>query len=98
MTIKRGKMEQVAVGIRELKARLSHYLAQVKASATIIVTERGRAIARIMPEGEPWAIRLRELMAKGILDWSGHRLRPMMPVARTKDQTMVSELLLENRE
>jgi len=90
-------MEQVTVGIRELKTRLSHYLGRVKAGATIIVTERGKPIARIVPEGERWATRLQELMAEGMVDWSGRRLQPMTPVARLRGRTMVSELLLESR-
>jgi len=38
-----------AVGIRELKAHLSRYLKSVKAGSEIVVSERGRAIARITP-------------------------------------------------
>lgn len=37
------------VGIRELKARLSAYLDQVEAGATIRVTDRGRLKAFIVP-------------------------------------------------
>lgn len=45
-------MTQVIVGIRELKARLSEYLRQVKAGETVIITEHGRPIGRIVPEPE----------------------------------------------
>lgn len=37
------------VGVRELKARLSAYLAAVEQGKEVIVTDRGRAIARIVP-------------------------------------------------
>ena len=37
------------VGIRELKARLSEYLALVKAGEEVVVTERGRSIAKLVP-------------------------------------------------
>ncbi len=37
------------IGIRELKANLSKYLKDVKEGGAIVVTERGRAIARIVP-------------------------------------------------
>lgn len=36
-------------GIRELKIHLSQYLRQVKRGENILVTERGRAIAQIVP-------------------------------------------------
>ncbi|WP_374687443.1 type II toxin-antitoxin system Phd/YefM family antitoxin [Promineifilum sp.] len=39
------------VGIRELKSGLSEYLRRVKAGETIVITERGRPIGRIVPEG-----------------------------------------------
>lgn len=37
------------IGIRELRQHASRYLAQVKAGASIAITERGRLIARIVP-------------------------------------------------
>ncbi len=37
------------VAVRELKARLSEYLAHVKAGEEVVVTERGRSIARLVP-------------------------------------------------
>ena len=36
-------------GVRELKIHLSQYLRQVKQGENILVTERGRAIAQIVP-------------------------------------------------
>lgn len=36
-------------GIGELKARLSAYLARVRAGEEVVVTDRGRPIARIVP-------------------------------------------------
>jgi prevent-host-death family protein len=40
----------VTVGIRELKNNLSRFLSRVKSGEALIVTERGRAIARILRE------------------------------------------------
>ena len=40
-------MEQV--GIAELKKRLSEYLARVKAGVEILVADRGRPVARLVP-------------------------------------------------
>jgi prevent-host-death family protein len=37
------------VGVRELKARLSEYLARVERGETVNVTSRGRRVARIVP-------------------------------------------------
>ena len=38
------------VGVRELRANLSRWLEQVKAGEVIVVTERGKPIARIVPD------------------------------------------------
>jgi antitoxin (DNA-binding transcriptional repressor) of toxin-antitoxin stability system len=81
-----------------LKARLSHYLAQVKSGATLIVTERRRPIARVIPEGDPVQMRLQTLVADGTIVWNGQRLQPISPVAKTRGPKTVAELLLEDRE
>ena len=44
------------VGIRELKRRLSEYITQVRQGETVIVTDRGKPVARlerIQPVGLP---------------------------------------------
>ena len=62
------------VGVRDLKARLSRHLKRVRAGARLVVTERGRPIAAIVPEAAPaetaeitWA---REMAATGRAQWS----------------------------
>jgi antitoxin (DNA-binding transcriptional repressor) of toxin-antitoxin stability system len=40
-----------AVGIRELKARLSHYLRDVQGGDVVLVTDRGRVVAELRPPG-----------------------------------------------
>lgn len=40
-----------AVGVRELKARLSGYLRDVRAGEVILVTDRGRVIAELCAPG-----------------------------------------------
>lgn len=59
------------VGIAELKARLSEYLARVQAGEELIVADRGRPVARIVPAG--WQQRdgedgqLLDLQRRGVL-------------------------------
>lgn len=40
-----------AVGVRELKNRLSEYLRHVRAGETVLVTDRGVVIAEVRPPG-----------------------------------------------
>jgi prevent-host-death family protein len=39
------------VGVRELRQNLSRYLAEVKQGESLVVTERGREVARLTPSG-----------------------------------------------
>jgi prevent-host-death family protein len=39
------------VGVRELRQNLSRYLDRVKAGEALVVTERGREVARLIPSG-----------------------------------------------
>ena len=38
------------VGIQDLRARLLHFLDRVAAGETVILTRRGKPVARIVPE------------------------------------------------
>jgi prevent-host-death family protein len=40
-----------AVGVRELRQNLSRYLDRVKAGESLVVTEHGREVARLVPSG-----------------------------------------------
>ena len=91
-------MGETSVGIRELKARLSLYLRQVKGGATLLITERGKPIGRIVPLKASLEERMDELAGAGLATWNGRRLAPRKPVARAQGRKMVSELLLEDRE
>jgi prevent-host-death family protein len=91
-------MALTTVGIRELKARLSHYLQQVKAGATVVITERGQPVGRIVPAQPSLEERMRELEQAGLVSWSGRKFAPPEPVARTRGPKTVADLLVEERE
>jgi prevent-host-death family protein len=91
-------MNEVTVGIRELKAQLSKYMQQVKAGATLVITERGKPVGRIVPVGASVEARIQELVQVGLVAWSGRKVSPIDPVARTRGKRTVADLLLEDRE
>lgn len=62
------------VGIRELKAHLSHYLRLVDAGEKVLVTDRGREVAVIEAPGAEQD-GLRRLMESGVVRWSGGKPR-----------------------
>ena len=91
-------MPSTTVGIRELKARLSYYLQQVKAGATLIITEHDRPIGKIVPANLAFDERLQMFMDSGLVAWGGKPLSAIEPVAKTQGPRTVSDLLIEDRE
>jgi len=90
-------MAEQRVGIRELKARLSQCVRDVKGGATIIVTEHGRRVARLVPEAGSVDDRLSALKDAGSILWSGRRLGRAAAAVRAKKKPTVAEILVENR-
>jgi prevent-host-death family protein len=63
---------ETVVGVRELKNKLSHYLREVKRGRSVMVAERGKIVATIVPAQEPPDIeRLKELARRGLGSWKG---------------------------
>ncbi len=91
-------MAQITVGIRQLKEQLSHYIEQVKTGSTVVITERGTPVGRIVPEAPSLDERLQQLEQAKLLAWSGRKLCPTVPTVRVRGPRTVSELLLEDRE
>jgi prevent-host-death family protein len=95
-----------SVGVRELKNRLGHYLRIVRTGETIVVTSRGEPVARLMPivSARRTALppdlekRMWELVAEGVLDWSGGTSQVPEPVATNRGPTLLSDLVVEDRE
>jgi prevent-host-death family protein len=86
------------IGIRELKATLSECVREVKAGRTIVLTDHGKPVARIIPEGLSLRERLESLRSAGAIAWSGRRLRPARPVGEVRGTKTVADLVVENRE
>jgi prevent-host-death family protein len=78
------------VGVRELRQNLSKYLARVKEGESLVVRERGKVVARLVPAGahiDPYVTYLAErygaTIPKGSLDEAIERVfaddRPPAP-------------------
>ncbi len=91
-------MKQTTVNVRELKARLSHYLRLAKAGEAVEITERGVPIGRIVPTAAPIEDRLEVMARSGLLQWDERRLARVAPVARARGPRSVADLLIEDRE
>jgi len=84
------------VGVRDLKAGLSAYLRRVAEGETVVVTDHGRPVARLVPPDLPE--RLSQLIREGRLNWTGRRLVP--PRRRPKlrpGRTTLADIVLRDR-
>lgn len=84
------------VGVRELKASLSAYLRRVTDGESVVVTDHGTPVARLVPPDVP--DRLAQLIREGRLNWTGRRLvastrRPKLRGGRTT----VADIVLRDR-
>lgn len=85
----------IEVGVRELKNSLSRYLRRVREGETVVVTDRGVPVARIIPGRMPDLIA--RLMAEGRLTWSGDRFVPPTKVPELGPGPLLSDYIAEDR-
>ncbi len=90
-------MPERQVGVRQLKSTLSECVREVKAGGTIVVTEHGRPVARIIPEDTSLKERLDALVRSGVILWNGKKFKPSKPVARNRGPKQLSDLVIEDR-
>jgi prevent-host-death family protein len=84
----------VTVGVRELRENLSAYLDRVKAGEEIVITERGKRVARIVGPSK-----LDQLIAEGRVRPAKKPKRPIRPEDRIKldGPPWLSDMIIEDR-
>lgn len=91
--------------VRELKSRLSQYLARASAGEDVIITSRGRPVARLLAISEtangelpPAELKRRLRLIPGLLVGEGGKPRgSARPIVIGKGQRTLAELVLEDR-
>ena len=91
-------MEQTKVGIRELKENLSKYMAKVKGGQSIVITEHGKPVGRIIPEAQSLEERVDALVQAGVIAWNGKKLEDIEPPAINRSNKLASDIIIEMRE
>jgi prevent-host-death family protein len=82
------------VGIRDLRDNLSRYIDRVRGGDELVITDRGSAVARVVPlEG---GRKLDRLIAEGVVTPAAKRQRTR-PARRVRAQGTVSDLVAEQR-
>ena len=93
-------MQTIRIGVREAKINLSKLLRQVQKGHSVIITDRGRPVGKLIPVDSnslSLSERLEALIERGWIERKGeeHRLPPPLP---TPDDLRVQELLQEDRD
>jgi prevent-host-death family protein len=84
------------VGIRELKAKLSHYLDRAAAGETIVVTDRGKAKAEL--RGLSVEQRIQQGIAEGWITPGRGGPPRKLPSRGAKGRMTIAEVMAEDRE
>ncbi len=90
----------ISAGIKDLKNNLSRYLSRVKKGEDILITERGKVVARIIQE-DPKNASIREalspLIVKGSVTLPSQKINKEIPVPMEVPGKPISEMAIEDR-
>jgi len=85
------------IGKRELKDNLSRYMKRVKSGEKIIVTDRKKEIAIILPlEKKSKEEKIYQLIQRGVASWSGSKPEGMPGKIISRGKS-VSDAVIEDR-
>jgi prevent-host-death family protein len=90
-------MNMKTVGVRDLKEHLSRYLKMVKSGERIIVTDRQKEVALLIPYGmETDEEKLLRSVQRGVAYWTGGKPKGMVHLVVSRGKK-VSDAVLEDR-
>jgi prevent-host-death family protein len=85
------------IGIRELKENLGRYMKMVRTGEKIVITDRKKEIAVIMPLGKKdKEEKIYQLIQRGVVFWRGGKPAGM-PVRINSKGKRVSDAVIEDR-
>lgn len=91
-------MPERMIGVRDLKRELSAVLRRVRSGEAVVVTDRNRPVAALVPVGEAGAgDALRQLAAAGLISWKGGKPRGLARPARVKGAAVAAAVVEDRR-
>ena len=90
----------ITAGIKELKNKLSRYIGYVKRGDDVLITERGKVIARVVKEDSPRTLlrqALQPLLLKGQIIMPLQEIDHDVPEPLLLPGKSMSKIILEDR-
>jgi prevent-host-death family protein len=84
------------VGVRELKNHLSEHLRRVRGGRELIITDRGKIVAKLVPAPQPPAW-LQKMIAEGKVTWGGGNPQGLRGVKLRGKGPSVSDIVIQQR-
>jgi prevent-host-death family protein len=94
-------LQSIHVGVREAKINLSKLLKMVQNGSEIVLTDRGRAVGKIVPiekESLPLNARIKRLEEQGVIEIHKGKKYTKMPQPIPVPNGIAQRLLQEDRE
>jgi prevent-host-death family protein len=85
-------------GVREIKNHLSDYLKMVKTGDSILVTERSKPIAWIVPIESTTSQKIWRLVESQSLNWDGNKPKGSIEIIKMRGIKSASQYVSEDRE
>lgn len=84
------------IGVQEFRSSLGKYLRLISKGNSIIVTRRGRPVARLVPPDMPEGIV--RMLREGTLRWSGRKFRARRPRVQLRGRgKTLADYVIEDR-
>lgn len=85
------------VGVRNIKNSLSKYLSRVKQGETLIITERGTPVAKLVPFQPALPKEITDLLAAGLASWRGGKPAGLPRPPKVKEGRTIAGIVAEDR-
>ncbi len=87
----------IEISVLELRKNLRDYLRLVEQGEVLVITKRGKSIARVLPECSALENKMAVLVNAGVVSWGGKALLPWEPAAVNDGPDLVSDLVVGER-
>ncbi|MEW6273859.1 MAG: type II toxin-antitoxin system prevent-host-death family antitoxin [Bacillota bacterium] len=85
------------IGVRNIKNFLSKYLSRVKRGETLIITERGTPVAKLVPFQPALPKEITDLLVAGLASWKGGKPAGLPHPPRVKGGRTIAGMVAEDR-